>query len=606
MRTAALLRRRQPLSKSRRTGSHRGFAKRLSMLSQGAEAPPGYLVEDLVALGRYPYQSWLRQWSDEDETAVDRAMRATGISDLRWREVESLSGGQRQRVWLAMVLAQQAPVLLLDEPTTFLDMAHQIEVLDLIREMNRREGKTVVMVLHDLGQASRYSDYLVAMKAGSVAATGAPQETTTPAFVRDIFEIDCAIVPDPVSGRPLVLPPTLRPGRADGRPGSRGPDAHGDTGRHGRPPATGPKTRAGRRMCAVLTRDRGEDPIGHALPYERIIVAELPKPWPRRAIDGPGASPALLDLFERFQALRRRASWEYGEAGVKARGLNVALVHVAPDPVYSLPGHRRIFHLTRPKGPFSTYRKQEFQVPEADAAELLEALLYQGPVHRWLGALAKDTANVRELLVCTHGSRDTCCGTLGYPLYAQLRGLADSTGGALRVWQATHFQFHRFAPVVLDLPEARVWGAVDPDRAETLALRNRPPQTLRDCYIGWSGVEQDYMQAAEREALVREGWAWTTYRKSGRLIRLDDGQERAHVQLDFTLPDGATTGSYRATVEVSGHVPGLVGCLSPGQTRDTPQYRVSGVTRTVRPGPSTSARQGIERSKELLAPASPC
>ena len=145
------------------------------MLSQGAEAPPGYLVEDLVALGRYPYQSWLRQWSDEDETAVDRAMRATGISDLRWREVESLSGGQRQRVWLAMVLAQQAPVLLLDEPTTFLDMAHQIEVLDLIREMNRREGKTVVMVLHDLGQASRYSDYLVAMKDGSVAATGAPR-----------------------------------------------------------------------------------------------------------------------------------------------------------------------------------------------------------------------------------------------------------------------------------------------------------------------------------------------------------------------------------------------------------------------------------------------
>ena len=104
------------------------------------------------------------------------------------------------------------------------------------------------------------------------------------------------------------------------------------------------------------------------MPYERIIVAELPKPWPRRAIDGPGASPALLDLLDRFQALRRRASWEYGEAGVKARGLNVALVHVAPDPVYSLPGHRRIFHLTRPQGPFSAYRKQEFQVPEADAA----------------------------------------------------------------------------------------------------------------------------------------------------------------------------------------------------------------------------------------------
>ena len=202
------------------TGSHRAFAKRLSILAQGAEAPAGYLVEDLVAFGRYPYQSWRQQWSNEDEAAVDRAMLATGVSDLRWREVESLSGGQRQRVWLAMVLAQQAPVLLLDEPTTFLDIAHQVEVLDLIREMNLRDRRTIVMVLHDLSQACRYSDYLVAMKDGAIAAMGRPQETVTPAFVRDIFDLDCSIVLDPVSGRPLVLPPALRTERADGRLGT--------------------------------------------------------------------------------------------------------------------------------------------------------------------------------------------------------------------------------------------------------------------------------------------------------------------------------------------------------------------------------------------------
>ena len=346
--------------------------------------------------------------------------------------------------------------------------------------------------------------------------------------------------------------------------------------------------------------------MGQASTYDRIVIAELPKPWPRRAIDGPGASQALLDLVERFQDLRRRALWEDGAAGVKARGLNVAFINVAPDPVYSSPGHRRVLHLSRPNGPFSSYYKQEFQVPEADVAELLEALLYQGSIHRWQGVLAKGTANIRELLVCTHGSRDTCCGTFGYPLYAQLRRLADSTGGALRVWQATHFQRHRFAPVVLDLPEARVWGAVDPDRAETLALRNKPPHTLRNCYIGWAGVEQGYMQAAEREALVREGWDWTTYRKSGRFIQSDEGEERAQVQLDFASPGGETAGSYRATVEVSGYIPGLVGCLSPGQSRETPQYRVSGIARTVWAGQSTTARQGIERSEELLIPASPC
>ena len=134
--------------------------------------------------------------------------------------MESLSGGQRQRVWLAMVLAQQAPVLLLDEPTTFLDIAHQVEMLDLIREMNLRDGRTIVMVMHDLSQACRYSDYLVAMKDGAIAAMGRPQETVTPAFVRDIFDLDCSIVLDPVSGRPLIFPPALRTGRTDGRIGT--------------------------------------------------------------------------------------------------------------------------------------------------------------------------------------------------------------------------------------------------------------------------------------------------------------------------------------------------------------------------------------------------
>ncbi|MFZ5823608.1 MAG: ABC transporter ATP-binding protein [Bacillota bacterium] len=186
-------------------GSQRAFAQRLGMLSQSPSAPPGTLVEDLVAAGRVPYQRWYRQWSREDQQAVDRALSATGLNDLRLRPVEALSGGQRQRVWLAMALAQETPVLLLDEPTTFLDIAHQVEVLDLIREINRTEGRTVIMVLHDLGQAARYADYLVAMKDGLVVRAGAPREVLSEGLVRELFGVASRVVPDPATGRPLVL-----------------------------------------------------------------------------------------------------------------------------------------------------------------------------------------------------------------------------------------------------------------------------------------------------------------------------------------------------------------------------------------------------------------
>lgn len=188
-------------------GSHRDLARQLGLLAQGGIAPSGVLVEDLVAVGRYPYQRWYRQWSREDQQAVDRALEATAIEDLRWRTVDSLSGGQRQRVWLAMALAQDTRVLLLDEPTTFLDIAHQVEVLDLVWKLNRKEGRTVVMVLHDLGQACRYADYLVAMKDGRIAAEGPPETVVTPALVREVFDVEGHVAPDPLTGKPLVLPP---------------------------------------------------------------------------------------------------------------------------------------------------------------------------------------------------------------------------------------------------------------------------------------------------------------------------------------------------------------------------------------------------------------
>jgi iron complex transport system ATP-binding protein len=163
-------------------------------------------VADLVGRGRAPHQSWWRQWSTSDEGAVRAALEATSLLDLADRPVDELSGGQRQRAWIAMAVAQGTPVLLLDEPTTYLDLAHQIDVLDLVVDLNRAEGRTVVMVLHDLPQACRYADHVIAMKAGRVVAGGEPASVITETLVEEVFDVRCQVTPDPVSGTPMVIP----------------------------------------------------------------------------------------------------------------------------------------------------------------------------------------------------------------------------------------------------------------------------------------------------------------------------------------------------------------------------------------------------------------
>lgn len=181
-------------------------ARRLGLLPQAMTAPFGITVGDLVARGRFPHQELFRQWSVEDEEAVRAAMRLTRVAGLADREVDELSGGQRQRVWLAMVLAQETPLMLLDEPTTYLDIAHQLDVLELCRKLNREEGRTLVMVLHDLNQAARYADHLVVMKEGAVVATGAPADVLTVELLAHTFRLEARIVTDPVSSTPMVIP----------------------------------------------------------------------------------------------------------------------------------------------------------------------------------------------------------------------------------------------------------------------------------------------------------------------------------------------------------------------------------------------------------------
>ncbi|CAM4327291.1 cobalamin/Fe3+-siderophore ABC transporter ATP-binding protein [Corynebacterium hadale] len=184
----------------------REIARQLAVLPQAPVAPEGLTVRDLVSRGRHPHQSWLRQASAEDAHAVDAVMELTNIAEFAERPLERLSGGQRQRAWIAMVLAQDTPLVFLDEPTTYLDLSHSVEVLSLVRRLADQEGRTVLMVLHDLNLAARYSDQLIVMQRGEVRAVGAPAEVVTESLLSRVFDLPAVVASDPVSGGPLVVP----------------------------------------------------------------------------------------------------------------------------------------------------------------------------------------------------------------------------------------------------------------------------------------------------------------------------------------------------------------------------------------------------------------
>ena len=181
-------------------------ARRIGLLAQNATTPGDITVQELVSRGRYPHQPLFTRWRKEDEEAVNKAMRATGISDLALQSVDTLSGGQRQRAWIAMVLAQETAIMLLDEPTTWLDISHQIDLLELLSELNREKGYTLAAVLHDLNQACRYATHLIALRDGKIVAEGAPKEIVTADLIERIYGLRCTIIEDPVAHTPLVVP----------------------------------------------------------------------------------------------------------------------------------------------------------------------------------------------------------------------------------------------------------------------------------------------------------------------------------------------------------------------------------------------------------------
>ncbi len=184
----------------------RSFARQVGVLPQQPVAPEGITVSDLIGRGRHPHHSMISRWGEADDAAVAQALTSTGVADLASRRVDELSGGQRQRVWIAMMLAQDPAIMLLDEPTTYLDIAHQVEILDLLAELNEQRGATIVMVLHDLHLAARYAHRLVVMGEGRIRQQGTPVEVLTPETVQDAFGLEAVIFPDPVTGSPMVAP----------------------------------------------------------------------------------------------------------------------------------------------------------------------------------------------------------------------------------------------------------------------------------------------------------------------------------------------------------------------------------------------------------------
>ena len=193
-------------SKNINEQSSKEIARNMAVLPQSPQAPGGLTVEELIAYGRFPHQSGFKNNKQEDKEIVDWALKATGISEFRDRKIEDLSGGQRQRAWIAMALAQQTDILLLDEPTTYLDIAYQVEILDLLTDLNRRRNTTIVMVLHDINLSARYADYIFALRKGKLIKQGSPDEVITSELIDTVFGLDCEVIKDPVSNSPFIIP----------------------------------------------------------------------------------------------------------------------------------------------------------------------------------------------------------------------------------------------------------------------------------------------------------------------------------------------------------------------------------------------------------------
>src|SRR5829696_448538 len=317
------------------------------------------------------------------------------------------------------------------------------------------------------------------------------------------------------------------------------------------------------RLCSIVSKAAGEDPAGCGAPFAGYLGVEVAPPWKYDVTESPRFPEGLREAVER--------AFEAGTIG--------KFTTLFPDPAYSREGFTRALYLLKPPGLFAAYLKSEYAVPEDEIVPLVDALV-EGPagLSRFERYREDASSQVRDILVCTHGSHDACCGKFGFPLYEALRqGYAAASEGRLRVWRASHIGGHRFAPTLLDLPEGRYWGRLEPQALENLVLRSGPVSEFGRFYRGWAGLGGKFEQIAERDIFAREGWRWTRYPKLGKTLEADANEDRAEVRIEYATPDG-NAGAYEATVEANGTVTTLYNSgAEPLQA--TKQYRVSRLER---------------------------
>jgi hypothetical protein len=316
------------------------------------------------------------------------------------------------------------------------------------------------------------------------------------------------------------------------------------------------------RLCSVVSKAAREDPAGCGKPFVGYLGIEVAPSWKHDVTESPRFPEPLREAVKRAQ-----------DAGVIGK-----FTALFPDPVYSREGYARALYLHKPPGPFVAYDKSEYAVPEGEIVPLVEALAGGQDGLSRFERYEEDTSRVRDILVCTHGSHDACCGKFGYPVYETLRyGYGGGSKRQLRVWRTSHIGGHRFAPTLIDFPEGRYWGHLEPEALEKLVLRKGPVSELRRFYRGLAGLSGKFEQIAEREIFMREGWEWTRYLKSGQTLEADETEDRAEVRIEYATPSG-NTGAYEATVEANGTVMTLSDS-GPDPLQEAKQYRVSRLER---------------------------
>jgi hypothetical protein len=327
------------------------------------------------------------------------------------------------------------------------------------------------------------------------------------------------------------------------------------------------------RFCSVCARQAGLDPVGYGgMAYQTIIAVELPLPWPVSMFADPARMPP--EVLAVMQHMRD----EYMRTGqVRTRPLGIA-----PDRDYSVAGMRRVIGWRRPDGPFAQFTRSEYLAPETQIGPLVYALALTPERLDDFAAYRQEMGDVRDLLVCTHGSVDAACSKFGYPTYARLRQIAADSGGALRAWRTTHFGGHVFAPTLIDMPHGSYWAYIERDEAELLVGRRGDAAHLRGHYRGWAGLPPPFLQVLERELFARFGWEWLQYAKAGRILAQDETatpDEHGHAeptwaeaQIDYTAPDG-TTGVVTARIELTGHIE-IIHTSGQAETYAHPQYAI--------------------------------